>query len=67
MKSRKVISGRNLPMRSPLIATLVWWLVLDHINAPGWAWGVFYTLLVIVWFAYAWDSWTNTSMNVFRD
>jgi len=54
-------------MRSPLIATLVWWLVLDHINAPGWAWGVFYTLLVIVWFAYAWDSWTNTSMNVFRD
>ena len=53
MKKRKVISSKNLPMRSPLIGALVWWLVLDKLGAPGWVWGVVGTMVVVAWIAFA--------------
>lgn len=55
MKKRKVISSKNLPMRPPLIGTLVWWLVLDKIGAPGWVWGVLGTFIFVGWIVFVVD------------
>jgi hypothetical protein len=48
----KVIDQKQLPMRSPIIAGIVFWLALDHWSAPGWAYGAvgtFWALLFIIW------------------
>ena len=50
--SNKRIKASNLPMQPPLIGTLVWYLVLDRFDAPGWLWGVMGTLLAVLWIAF---------------
>lgn len=48
----KVIDSKQLPMRSPVLAGIVFWLALDHWNAPGWAYGAvgaFWGLCFILW------------------
>ena len=45
----KVIDPKQLPMRSPLVATLVFWLALDHWNAPGWAYGAVGVVMAVAW------------------
>ena len=45
----KVIAAKQLPMRCPLIATLVLWMALDHWSAPGWAYGAVGLVLAIGW------------------
>lgn len=51
---RRVISIKNLQMRMPLWPSLVAWLVLDRLNAPGWVDGV-----VGCFFAFAWGVWIS--------
>ena len=46
---KKVIKYNNLPTRIPLWSTIVAYLLLDKFNAPGWVWGAFGLLSVIVW------------------
>lgn len=48
----KKIHRKYLPMDMPITGTVLWWLFLDRISAPGWAFGVVGTLLVIVWIAF---------------
>lgn len=48
-KKLKVVHVRNLPTRLPVLATIAWWLLLDRLQAPPVAWGVFYTLAAIIW------------------
>lgn len=48
------IAKKYLPMPSPLLITLVTWLLLDRIEAPGWVWGacgVMLLILAAVWIA----------------
>jgi hypothetical protein len=47
--SDKVISSKNLPARLPLWTTILMWLVLERLNAPGWVWGVVGTIFVVLW------------------
>jgi len=49
MKLRRVVHGKNLPIRCPLVSTLVLWMVLDKVSAAGWVWGVVGTLVVVMW------------------
>lgn len=49
MKKRHVLATKNLPKSLPVQSTIVAWLALDHIKAPGWAWGVSGTIVVIGW------------------
>lgn len=49
MKHPKVLHPKHLPGRLPLLQTLLWYLFLDKIHAPGWVWGVMGTLMVLVW------------------
>lgn len=50
MNRKLVISHSSLPVRSPLLIFAVLYLMLDrYSNLPGWAWGVFWTLVVILY------------------
>jgi hypothetical protein len=51
MKHSTVITS-SLPTRSPLSLAILFWLLLDRLGAPGWAFGVLWTLvglLVLIW------------------
>jgi hypothetical protein len=48
MKKKVVISSSSLPMRSPVGSILLLWLFLEHIAAPGWAYGVLWTIAGIL-------------------
>lgn len=49
--STKVISAKNLPARLPINSTVVFYLLMDNLNASPVAWGVGITLVVILWIA----------------
>lgn len=48
MKSKKVLSQKQLPIRSPIWGCIVYWLLLDRLDAAGWVWGVAGTLLAVL-------------------
>ncbi|MCA1857437.1 hypothetical protein LE190_16105 [Massilia oculi] len=54
MKKRIVIKTSSLPVRLPVTFTTSGWLLLDRLAAPGWAFGVFWTLVaaLVVGFIY---------------
>jgi len=45
MKKKVAIASSSLPARSPVGEGLLWWLFLEHIAAPSWAYGVLWTLV----------------------
>lgn len=46
--TRKVaIKSSSLPTRSPIPAAVLYYLLLDRLGAPAWAYGVVGTLVVI--------------------
>jgi hypothetical protein len=45
---RKVIEYNNLPAHLPIVGSIAFWLLLDRLNVPGWAWGVYWTLISII-------------------
>ena len=52
MKRSTVIKSSSLPRRSPLGLAILFWLLLDRLGVPGWAFGVLWTLvglLVLIW------------------
>lgn len=49
MSGKKVIAGKNLPMRLPIGLSILLWLLLDRLGAPSWAWGCVGTMLAIIW------------------
>lgn len=51
MNERKVISNSQLPVRLPVLGSLVWYMFLDHVQAPSWAWGAIGTMLGLAWIA----------------
>jgi len=57
MKRSTVIKSSSLPMRSPLGLAILFWLLLDRLGAPGWSFGVLWTviaLLAVMWVASFW-------------
>lgn len=51
MKIEKRIAMKNLPMRFPIWQIITAWLLLYHLNAPGYAYGITFTILGIVFLA----------------
>ena len=43
----KYIKNSNLPPRGIILKPLVCWMMLDHFDAPAWAYGVVLTLVGI--------------------
>ncbi len=55
---RKVISYKSLPVRFPVVPTVVALLVLDRLKAPGWIVGAVGVVLAFMWigaFALLWQ------------
>ena len=64
MKHRTVIKPSSLPSQPPTFAAIVWWLLLDRLNAPGWAYGVLWTLVAIFFIAWVYRFWTDQELDV---
>jgi heme/copper-type cytochrome/quinol oxidase subunit 4 len=45
--SRKIAS-RNIPSSLQITTDIAVWLLMDRLHAPGWAFGVFWTLVTII-------------------
>lgn len=56
-KAHKVLSQKQLPMRSPILAGIVFGLLLDRLDSPGWVWGVVATLWLIMLIAWGCSLW----------
>lgn len=48
MKKKTVISFKSLPQRAPVHTAIVWWLLMDRLGAPAWAYGVMWTVVAIL-------------------
>jgi hypothetical protein len=44
---KKVIAFKNLPRKVPTVAWMVFYLLLEHLNAPTFAYWIVFTLLGI--------------------
>jgi hypothetical protein len=51
VEMKTVIDDKCLPWRFPIWQTATAWLLCDRFKIPGWGWGVFWTLIAIVWIA----------------
>jgi hypothetical protein len=49
MKSRKVLSRKNIPSKLPIWNSLTCWLSLEYFKAPQWLYGAMGVLFVIIW------------------
>ena len=49
MRPIKVLPYESLPAKLPVTNTILLYLLLEHLNSPGWVCGVSWTLIVIVW------------------
>lgn len=67
MKKHKVISVNNLPSKVPVTGTLLWILILDRLDAPGWVWGVFATLMVFLWIVIVTVIFNSEYISLFTD
>lgn len=64
MKRFPVVKVEHLPVRSPLLLTLVTWLMLDRLSPSGWVVGVVATLVVLVWAGFFIRLWHEDAMPV---
>lgn len=64
--NRKVISFKNLPSRFPVLSTIVFYLLLDKLNSPGWLWGVVGTVMGLVWIGAIIAIWTQKQVDIFE-
>lgn len=47
MKRKTAIKSTSLPTRSPIGSGVLLWLFLEHVQAPGWAYGALWTVIGI--------------------
>lgn len=61
---RRVLSGTCLPVRMPLVFSILLWLLLDRFAVPGWAWGIAGTLVLFIWIIWVWDVATRDNVEL---
>lgn len=64
---QKVIRWSNLPVRSPIPATVIYITALDYWNAPQWTWGIFGLILFVMWGNWVLSFFSQESVNIFED
>lgn len=65
--NRKVVSSNNLPMRLPVVGTIVFVLALDRIGAPGWVWGAIVPVIMFWWGVAIYDTVNRVPVEVIMD
>lgn len=61
---QRVIRRANLPMRMPLWHTLVLYLFLDRLHAPGFVWGAVGLYLALGWGVWIYAQFTESPVDV---
>jgi hypothetical protein len=64
MKHVTVIKSSSLPTRSPVGFAILFWLLLDRLGAPGWAFGVLGTLVFFMTVFWIVSFWTESKQDV---
>jgi hypothetical protein len=64
MKRKTAIKSSSLPARSPLGTAILLWLLLDYTGAPGWAFGVMWTLVAVLAINWIHCLFTTTELDV---
>jgi len=64
MKHVTVIKSSSLPTRSPVGFAILFWLLLDRLGAPGWAFGVLGTLVFFMAMFWIVSFWTESKQDV---
>ena len=67
MKAPRFIKQSNLPPRLNLLTPVLWFLVLERFGAPGWLYGVVYTVMFVAYAAGAIVLFTGQSVDVLKD
>jgi len=67
MKSVKVISYKQIPVKIPTIPTAVAWLLLDRLQAAGWVWGVVGTMFALLWIGSVTAFFMQETVDVIKD
>lgn len=53
-KKQKYIKPNNMPPRLSILWPIVWWLVLERFNAPGWVFGAIFTVIALLYAVEVW-------------
>ena len=64
MKRSVVIKSSSLPKRSPIGMAILFWLLLDRLSAPGWVYGVLWSLVALCGIVYVISFFTETERDV---
>jgi len=64
MKRKTAIKPSSLRARSPLGTAILLWLLLDYTGAPGWAFGVMWTLVAVLAINWIYCLFTTTERDV---
>ena len=59
MKGRDVVARKHRINHLPVGGTVLWWLLLDRLHAPGWVWGATGAILLLVIIGVVVDVWTE--------
>jgi prepilin signal peptidase PulO-like enzyme (type II secretory pathway) len=65
-KDKFFIKAANLPPRFPVMATAFWWMFLDYIKAPGWAFGAMGLMLLLCWIVCIYEITTKKAKDIFE-
>jgi hypothetical protein len=64
MKRKVAIKSSSMPTRSPVAGAVLYWLLLDRLAAPAWAYGVLWTLVSLGVFAWLYCFFTTEERDV---
>lgn len=64
MKRKVAIKSSSLPARLPVGFAILMWLLLDRLAAPGWVYGVLWTVVGLAAIQYIWCVCTTVEKDV---
>ena len=62
----KTLARKNLPVSSPILPTLAWWLLLDRLEVSGVVWGVAYSVAALVWAVNLYTLFKTEQVDIFK-
>ncbi|MDH5183393.1 MAG: hypothetical protein OEX12_05830 [Gammaproteobacteria bacterium] len=66
MNKKKVINSKNKRVGLPVVGSIVWYLFLDHLDAPEWVWGAMGLLLGLFWVIALIDAFNCEELETFK-
>lgn len=67
MKQPRYLKASNLPPRVNVLVPLLWVLVLERFDAPGWIYGVIFTMLGIIYAGEIYRLFAGKAVDIFEE